>query len=392
MSANGWPTVPLSEVATQVQRPVPVEPGEIYRTLGVKWWAEGAYERQAIDGSQTAARTLNKVEENDLIINKIWVRHGSVAVVTPEVAGCVGSNEFPTFEFHKNRILPRWFHWYSKTRGLWQKCDALSQGTSGKNRIRPERFLTIQVPLPPLVEQRRIVAKIDHLADKINEAQKLSNQSATQSELLAVAMAHRTDLSRAEKESAGWRDVGLGDAIKTSFDDQPVVPTEQYPNLGIYSYGRGLFPKQPIDGLKTSATRLRRVHNGQFIYSRLFAWEGAFGLVTSDYDKWYVSQEYPTFICDRAQILPEFLFAYFRGKHAWEAVAVGSKGLGNRRKRVQPDQILGHRLLLPPLDWQMKIKTILAREPEVQEQHGTLAKELDALLPSILDRAFKGEL
>jgi len=38
MNANGWPMVPLSEVATQVQRPVTVEPGDTYRTLGVKWF------------------------------------------------------------------------------------------------------------------------------------------------------------------------------------------------------------------------------------------------------------------------------------------------------------------------------------------------------------------
>lgn len=113
MSNNGWPLAPLSEIAIPVQRSVPVDPGKSYRTLGVKWWGEGAYERQTIDGSQTAATTLNEVCENDLIVNKIWVRHGSVAVVTPDVAGCCGSNEFPTFEFRGDRILPRWMHWYS---------------------------------------------------------------------------------------------------------------------------------------------------------------------------------------------------------------------------------------------------------------------------------------
>src|SRR5713101_5645246 len=122
-----FPNVALSEIARPVTRPVSVLPGVSYRTLGVKWWGEGAYERQTIDGSQTAATTLNEVRENDLIINKIWVRHGSVAIVGPEVAGCMGSNEFPTFELRSDWILPRWLHWYSKTQELWMKCDALSQ-------------------------------------------------------------------------------------------------------------------------------------------------------------------------------------------------------------------------------------------------------------------------
>lgn len=76
---NGWPMVPLREIAAPVARPVAVTPGQTYRTIGVKWWGEGAYERQTIDGSQTAAKTLSLVQESDLIINKIWVRHGSRA-------------------------------------------------------------------------------------------------------------------------------------------------------------------------------------------------------------------------------------------------------------------------------------------------------------------------
>ena len=87
MIGNGFPPVPLAEIARPVARTVEVIPGVAYRTIGVKWWGEGAYERESIDGSQTAARTLTTVRENDLIINKIWVRHGSTAIATAAVAG-----------------------------------------------------------------------------------------------------------------------------------------------------------------------------------------------------------------------------------------------------------------------------------------------------------------
>jgi type I restriction enzyme, S subunit len=66
-----FPLIPLSEIARPVVRPIPVVPGTSYRTIGVKWWGEGAYERETIDGSQTAAKTLSIVHEGDLIINKI---------------------------------------------------------------------------------------------------------------------------------------------------------------------------------------------------------------------------------------------------------------------------------------------------------------------------------
>lgn len=97
-----------------VSRTISVEPGTSYRTLGVKWWGEGAYERQTIDGAETAAKTLSLVREGDLIINKIWVRHGSTAIVGADVDGCAASGEFPTFELDRSRVLPAWLHWQTK--------------------------------------------------------------------------------------------------------------------------------------------------------------------------------------------------------------------------------------------------------------------------------------
>jgi type I restriction enzyme S subunit len=130
-----WQQVPLSLIAKTVTRPVTVVPGQRYRTIGVKWWGEGAYERETIDGSQTAAKTLSIVRYGDLIINKIWVRHGSTAIASLAVDGCSASGEFPTFELDRSRVLPEWLHWLTKTPGFWGKCDSLSRGTSGKNRI-----------------------------------------------------------------------------------------------------------------------------------------------------------------------------------------------------------------------------------------------------------------
>lgn len=172
-----WREVALSEIAHPVERRIQVVPGTEYRTIGVKWWGEGAYERSTIDGAQTAARTLSLVYEDDLIINKIWVRHGSVAVAGPSVQGCAASGEFPTFELDRSAVLPAWMYWQCKLSSFWTKCAALSRGTSGKNRIRPDVFLTIRIRLPALDEQRRIVARIEELAAKVEEARQLRSEA-----------------------------------------------------------------------------------------------------------------------------------------------------------------------------------------------------------------------
>ena len=107
--------------------------------------------------------------------------------------------------------------------------------------------------------------------------------------------------------SHAWAKVSLVELLRQISDAHPVIAGEEYPNFGILSFGRGLFSKQAISGARTSARTLFRARKGQFIYSRLFAFEGAYGLVTQEYDGHFVSNEYPMFDCDKERILPEYL-------------------------------------------------------------------------------------
>ena len=389
---NDWQTTSIGEVAKPIERAEAPMAGTTYRQIGVRLWGQGAYERESIDGSQTKYATLSRVESGDIVVNKIWARNGSVAVVSDKLSGCFGSGEFPTFAPDRKKLDPRWFHWITKTKWFWQACDVKSQGTSGKNRIRPEKFLEIEIPLPPLDEQRRILGHIEALAAYISKAQSLRDEALVDAGNLLIVMAHRLDKSRDELLKEGWEEIRLGEIIHQVKDRCRVEPNTIYSNLGIYSFARGLFHKQPIDGNLTSAKELYRVHKGQFIYSRLFAFEGACGIVTEEYDGCFVSGEYPTFDCDPNRVNPEFLFAYFKSLDVWRTVSAGSKGLGDRRQRVQPEKFLEHKLLLPPLEWQSKITSMMKKIDDLQSIQSATGEELSALLPSVLDRAFKGEL
>ena len=236
------------------------------------------------------------------------------------------------------------------------------------------------------------MAKIEELAAKVEEASGLSGSIREELTATLAAMAHRPDLDDDAKNARGWRQGVLREVIREVRDAHEVIADGRYLNCGIYSFGRGLFPKPDIDGIATSAKNLYRISQGQFIYSRLFAFEGAYGMVSEEYHGRYVSNEYPAFECDGTRIRAEFLWAYFRSPQAWSMMAAGSKGLGHRRQRVHPDKILSHRLWLPPIEWQDRIAHVQARTDSLAALQVKSQAELDALLPSILDKAFKGEL
>jgi type I restriction enzyme S subunit len=117
------------------------------------------------------------------------------------------------------------------------------------------------------------------------------------------------------------RFVPLGDVMTPAVDPHRVDPESAYQNIGIYSFGRGIFLKPPIVGSASSASTLYRVQAGQFIYSRLFAFEGAYGIVPAEADGAFVSNEFPAFDIDQQRADPGYLGWFFRAPAVWRALA-----------------------------------------------------------------------
>jgi type I restriction enzyme S subunit len=336
-------------------------------------------------GFEVKVRKRVRIEPGDLVFSRLHTQNGAFAFSQQSFQA---TGTFIPLAVNETKIDRQFLFW-----ALDQFVPSLSASdTVGRETFKTDDILALEIPLPPLAEQQRLVARIEELAGQMREAHTLRQQAVDEADALLIAMAHRTDFDADAKNAHGWRRKRLNDVIHLVDDAHKVEPDRSYPNIGIYSFGRGLFHKPPIDGMATSAKTLRRVKAGQFIYSRLFAFEGAYGMVTSEFDGAFVSQEYPTFDCDARFVRAEFLAAYFKPPHVWRVVAEGSQGLGDRRQRVQPEKILSHELWLPPIGWQNQIADVIAEMDALKHLQAETATEIDALLPSILDKAFKGEL
>ncbi|MCL4233572.1 MAG: restriction endonuclease subunit S, partial [Deltaproteobacteria bacterium] len=258
-----------------------------------------------------------------------------------------------------------------------------SQGTSGKNRIKPELFLTIPIPLPPLSEQRRIVARIEELAAKIEEAKGLRERIFQQLDNLCRSFLFGSEIGKAVS-------VPMSQLVTWKKPEIKVSPLEDYRFAGVFCFGRGVFSGSAKKGSEFSYKELTQIETGDFIYPKLMAWEGAFGIVPSNCDGLYVSPEFPVFSLNKDVLLPDTLDIYFKTPSVWPLIARTSKGTNVRRRRLNPSSFLEFQFPLPPMETQLVAREIQRRTSQI----GALQTqaELDALLPSILDRAFKGEL
>lgn len=380
---SAWPSISLAEICEPANRFEAPQAGRSYRQIGVRLWGEGAYERERIDGGDTKYANFNRIETDDLIVNKIWARNGSVAVATPELAGGYVSTEFPTFELDQQRILPGWMQLITKSREFWRACDEKAQGTSGKNRIKPGQFLSIEVPLPSLAKQQAIVARLDALADKTRQL--TTHLDAIEADAAALVRAYLFD-----ENAAGYQKRRMSELVTLRSPDVSVESTETYQFAGVYSFGRGVFASARKTGANFAYDRLSTVRTGDFIYPKLMAWEGALGVVPPECDGMVVSPEFPVFSVDEDSVLPEVLDIYFRTPTVWPELSALSGGTNLRRRRLQPSTFLDYVMPIPPMAVQRKIRELSARTDLLKSKQAGIREDNAALLPSTLERLFAG--
>jgi len=105
-----------------------------------------------------------------------------------------------------------------------------------------------------------------------------------------------------------------------------------------------------------------------------------------------VSTEFPVFEVLEDRVLPEVLDTYFRTPSVWPALASASTGTNVRRRRLSPQDFLDYEIPLPSQETQLTFRKVREEVDALKRLQAETAAELDALLPAILDRAFKGEL
>jgi type I restriction enzyme S subunit len=384
MMANGWPKVPLDKIVTPVQRPEEPVTGKVYRQIGVRLWGEGAYERDPIDGSQTQYKTLSRVEADDIIVNKIWARNGSVAVVSKDLAGCYASTEFPLFAPMSEKLLPRWFHWFTKTKGFWQQCDERSRGTSGKNRIRPEQFVKVEIPLPPLAEQQRIVARIEELAAKIEEVQRCKRDIEADLNRMLLS-AYHSIADKAPRKP-------MEEVAPLTRRPANVVSDSNYPQVAVRSFGRGTFHKSALKGSEITWQKPFLVKSGDILISNIKAWEGAIAVATESDNGRYGSHRYLTCVPIPNVATSRFVCFHLLTPEGLFEIGEASPGSADRNRTLSAKTLMQIPIPVPLIEKQLWFDDLYAKVSAMRGLQAETSAELEALLPSVLDRAFKGEL
>ncbi|CAM3783883.1 Restriction endonuclease subunit S [Flavobacterium branchiophilum] len=118
---------------------------------------------------------LNLVPENAIIYSKINVRHGCIYFNEIGNTPFGVSNEYPTFTFDETLISGDFLRKVLRSNAFKKLLNSKTSGIS-KARVKQDEFLDIEIPLPTLEEQNRIVASYNA---KLQLAQQQEEQAKT---------------------------------------------------------------------------------------------------------------------------------------------------------------------------------------------------------------------
>ena len=389
--------VPLKDTLRLSIDSVQVEPSQSYPIAGVYSFGRGLLSRPPILGSETTYKTLNRLHRDDFVLSQLKGWEGALAKVTAFHDGWFLSPQFPTFRAIPDRLDISYLDWYCKQAKVWEKLKNTARGMGARrDSVSPERFLSLEIPLPPLTEQRRIVARIEELATKINEARRLRQQTAETAEALWERGAG-TVLNTVGQQHTKKR---LADLVTIRGGGTPSKANPYYWDGRI----PWITPKDmKVRGISDSidhisehairATTVKLIEPGAVLVVvrgmiLVHTFPSAVLRVPAA-----INQDMKALIPNN-KILPEFLCAFLWATNA-ATLDLVEKSTHDTRK-LETEKLLAISVPVPPLSDQRRIieelDNLQSQVEALKKLQTETAAELDALLPSILDKAFKGEL
>lgn len=394
-----WKRVRFGQVMKPNRRPYLLGSEEDANLVGMRLYGAGPFHRELKPALQIAKKSHFVIRSGDVIYNKLFAWKGTFGVVPPELDGMFVSDKFPTYELDRSRVDEGWLRWYFRCPALWDQAQAMSIGSAALSKLtlNPPKFLLLTMPLPPIDEQRRVVARLEELAASVNKARSLRQEVAEQTGGLFFAGCERV-LQRLEEACPckplsdvvdEKRGISYG-IVQTGIAAPDGVPTLRAGDLAWFrceTKNVKLVSKDIEGGYQR--TRLR----GNELLLRIRGGVGEVAVCPASMIGGNVSREIAVIPLTDA-VCPNYAMYMMASRSIQRRMAGQVKGtsyVGLNLKDVR-----SVRIPVPPSDEQQRIVSELDGlrhkvDGLVRLQAETSAA-LAALLPSILDRAFNGGL
>jgi len=384
-----WKLRSLGEFIAELEAGVSVNADDIPAADG----EPGVLKVSAVFGGRFFPMESKRVLPSERVRLAVTPRRGSIIISRSNTALLVAENayvekDYPTL-FLSDKLWqtiyrtgvafePLWLSQVLQSPRVRQQLVRLATGTSrSMKNIGKSTFLDLEVPTPPLGEQRKLAAILNRWDSAIGKVQSLLVAKANRSSAL-----RRQLLSGQRRFSkygrVKWRRVLLSDILEHIFRPVNWSPTEMFRLISIRRRCGGLFRREDLLGADYKTTDLHEIRTGDFLVSKRQVVHGAWAMVTKEFSGCHVSKEYSILVNKAPDALHMPFFDWLsHEQRMWHLAFLASDGVHREKLIFDSKDFLRHYIELPPtIEEQQRIVELLdACDQEIR----LLEAELEAL-------------
>ena len=395
-----WPSAPLTSAIQYRKEFIQIDDLSIYKRCRVQLHAQGIVLRDTVPGAEIKTKNQQVCKAGEFLVAEIDAKVGGFGIVPEELDQAIASSHYFLFGIDQTKLDRLFLDFYIRTPAFREQVAA--QGSTNYAAIRPNDVLRYTIPLPSLTEQRRVVARIEALAVKIEKARSLRIQAAEQAERLMASEERRvwpdSALSKARTLGSVTAYLARGRQSEQGKSDHFLIKT-QHVQQGRYIPSMMRLAAHIAQKVQPDAF----VQPGDILIACSAA--GCLGRVARFRDEGRVASTDTHVAIARANsalVDGDYLYSYLRGAQGQHQLRSRERGDWQREKisfrltELNLNDLRQVPVPIPPLPEQRRIVAYLeglqTKVDALKKLQTETAAELAALLSSILDKAFKGEL
>ncbi len=338
---------------------------------------------------------LYQIKRNDLLIAMSGATTGKIGLYETDKISYL-NQRVGLFRI-KNTDLRSYLFYFLSTQ--IEKNLELSLGAAQPN-LSTEQINNIELPLPPLAEQQRIVLKLDNLFASIDKAIALHQKNIDEANVFMGSVLNdvfgELEENFKSKTLKEISNIISGYAFKsTDFSNKNEIKSIKITNVGVQNFveeDENLLPSKLLTKLSKYTVKYGDI---VIALTRPYISNGLkVTFVPKSYDGAFVNQRVAAIQSREALTTNNYIYHYLCTTNVLTNVMELSKTLNQPNLSIKDLSDFG--IPLPPLQIQQKVVSYLNEISEKLEILKRVQNEkmesLKALKASILDQAFRGEL
>lgn len=415
---KGWKVKTINEVA--IIRPKKSEVRDLNDNTSISFVPMAFLNENKIEFKHEKEKTLKEVykgytyfRDGDVLLAKVTpcFENGKAGIAK----GLTNSIGFGSSEFHivrpKKDILAEWIYYTFLTNKFKREGKRSFTGSSGLKRVPISFIQKYSIPLPPLLEQQRIVNKLDALFARIDEAIQLVEANlelipslkmalldkAFKGQLLGEVKLGKDGLPKKWelKELNSCVNIISGYAFKSNdFTSNNQIKSIKITNVGVNEFIKTDSDLLPLSFLESHSNFIANQNDVVVSLTRSIINAGLkVSKVPSSYNKSLVNQRVALLKNNHKSNL-NYVYFYLNSKEVLNYVLEFSKSLNQPNLSIKALKAL--KIPIPPLKEQDKIvnklNSLFQNINQLKTENQNKLKHLQNLKKSLLEQAFQDKL